>query len=104
MQDNGSAGHGSPELRIHRMSALVNGIVYGLICGVVLFLMTAVLLVKGGPVVGPHLHLLGQYLPGYEVSWAGSFLGLLYGLFLGFIFGFAASWLYNLISRLHRWR
>jgi len=102
MQDNGTTGGGSPELRIYRMSALVNGIVYGVICGVVLFLMTALLLVKGGEVVGPHLVLLGQYLPGYDVTWSGSFLGLLYGLVLGFIFGFFASWLYNLISRLRQ--
>lgn len=102
MRDNVSTGGGSPELRIYRMSALVNGIVYGVICGAVLFLMTAVLLIKGGPVVGPHLRLLGQYLPGYQVTWSGSFLGLLYGLVLGFILGFGASWLYNLLSRLRR--
>jgi hypothetical protein len=93
---------GWPELRIHRMNALVNGIVWGLICGMVLFLMTAVLLIKGGEVVGPHLALLGQYLPGYTVTWTGSFLGFIYGLLIGFVTGYASSWLYNLFSRIRQ--
>ncbi len=96
-----SANRG-PELRIYRMNALVNGIVCGLICAVVLFAMTAWLLLKGGEVVGPHLALLGQYLPGYSVTWPGSILGLFYGLLLGFVIGYAASWLYNLISSIRR--
>ncbi len=91
-----------PELRIYRMNALDNGIVCGLVCAAVLFAMTAWLLLKGGEVVGPHLALLGQYLPGYMVTWPGSILGLFYGLLLGFIIGYAASWLYNLISSIRR--
>jgi hypothetical protein len=102
MHNQGTAGGRSLELRIYRMNAMVNGLVSGIVCGVVLFAMTALLLLKGGEVVGPRLALLGQYLPGYTVSWPGSLLGLLYGLLLGFIVGFAASWLYNLISRLRR--
>lgn len=93
-----------PELRIYRMNALVNGIVCAMISGIVLFSMTAWLLVKGGEVVGPHLSLLGQYLPGYTVTWSGSLIGLLYGLIVGFIIGYSASWLYNLISRLRQGR
>lgn len=92
----------SLELRIYRMNAMVNGVVCGIVCGTVLFAMTAWLLIKGGEVVGPHLALLGQYLPGYSVTWPGSLVGLIYGLLIGFIIGFSASWLYNLISRLRR--
>ncbi len=102
MHDNQSSAGRTLELRIYRMNSLVNGVVFGIICGTALFLMTAWLLLKGGEVVGPHLSLLGQYLPGYAVSWAGSLLGLFYGLLLGFIIGFGASWLYNLICRLRR--
>ena len=90
------------ELRIYRMHSLVNGIVSGIVCGAVLFAMTAWLLLKGGEQVGPRLALLGQYLPGYTVSWPGSLVGLFYGLLLGFVIGFGGSWLYNLISRLRR--
>jgi len=102
MQNLEKPGNGWPELRIYRMNALVNGIVCGLICGLVLFLMTAVLLLKGGEVVGPHLSLLGQYLPGYTVTWTGSLLGLVYGLLIGFVAGYASSWLYNLFSGIRR--
>lgn len=102
MHNQGNATGRSLELRIYRMNALVNGVVCGIICGVVLFAMTAMLLLKGGEVVGPHLALLGQYLPGYTVTWPGSLIGLFYGLLLGFVVGFGASWLYNMISRVRR--
>lgn len=102
MHDNQNPGGRTMELRIYRMNSVVNGVVLGIVCGVVLFAMTVWLLLKGGEVVGPHLALLGQYLPGYAVTWPGSLVGLFYGLLLGFIIGFCASWLYNLISRLRR--
>jgi len=102
MHDKRSPADGSLELRIYRMSSLVNGVVFGVVCGAVLFVMTAWLLFKGGAVVGPRLALLGQFLPGYTVTWAGSLIGLLYGLLIGFIIGAGASWLYNLISRLRQ--
>ena len=40
-------------------------------------------MLKGGPVVGPHLELLGQYLIGYRVTFGGSFVGLAYGFLAG---------------------
>jgi hypothetical protein len=49
--------------------------------------MSVILVVKGGPVVGPTLSLLGQYLPGYEVSAFGSLLGLAYGALGGYVLG-----------------
>jgi len=102
MHNQESPAGRSLELRIYRMSSLVNGVVCGIVCGTVLFAMTAWLLLKGGDVIGPRLALLGEYLPGYTVTWPGSLVGLFYGLLLGFITGFGASWLYNLISRLRR--
>lgn len=44
----------------------------GVVAGLLLFLATAVLLLKGAPPggeVGPHLGLVGHYLPGYSVTW-----------------------------------
>ena len=41
------------------------------------------LLIKGGPVIGPHLGLIGNYLPGYTVSWQGAFVGLVEGVVRG---------------------
>jgi protoporphyrinogen oxidase len=66
------------------------------VCATLLFLATMVLVVRGGVVVGPTLGLLAQYLPGYRVTGAGSFVGLAYGAGLGFGGGWAFAWLRNL--------
>ena len=55
--------------------------------------MTMILSLKGGPVVGPMLGLLGHFLPGYEVTATGSLAGLGYGM-LG---GFAVGWVFALM-------
>jgi len=73
----------------------------GVVGGVLLFMATAILLIKGGRVVGPTLSLLGYYFPGYRVTWGGAFLGLFEGLVLGFAFGYILAWLINVVVRLH---
>ena len=97
-------GKGSPldmvTWRVRRMNALLNGVVIGLICGLGLFIMTIWLVLKGGPVVGPHLALLGQFFYGYEVSGIGSLVGFFYGFVSGFIVSYAVSSLYNLLTGL----
>ncbi len=59
----------------------------------VILLATLVLVMRGGDVVGPHLALLGQYFPGYRVTYAGSLLGFVYG----FVGGFGAGWAFALV-------
>ena len=71
------------------------GIALGLLCGVGLFLATELLVLRGGAVVGPHLSLLGIYLPGYHVTWGGAFIGLAYGLALGYVTGLVIGAIYN---------
>jgi chromate transport protein ChrA len=66
-----------------------------------LFLATATLVVRGGEVVGPHLSLLSNYLPGYSVSWGGAVIGVLYGLVLGFLAGFVFAVLRNVAVALY---
>ena len=73
-----------------------------LIGGAGLFTMTAWLVVKGGPRVGQHLGLLGQYFPGYSVTWGGSFLGFLYGAAVGGIAGWIVGTVYNGVTALRR--
>jgi protoporphyrinogen oxidase len=68
----------------------------GAVCGAVLFLATVILLWRGGPVVGPNLALLGQLLPGYDVSLRGSLVGLGYGAAVGGFGGWAFARLRNL--------
>lgn len=64
------------------------GIAVGSVGALVLFVATVALVVKGGEVVGPHLGLIGQYLPGYSVSLPGAVIGAGYA----FVLGFAAGW------------
>jgi len=87
--------------RLLRVSAVVHGVVTGLVLGLLIFVATNWLVLKGGRVVGPHLALLGQFFYGYRVSFLGSFIGLAYGFVLGFLLGYGVAWLYN---RLLGWR
>jgi len=85
-----------------RIHAGVLAVVSALLGGVGLFVMTAWLLIKGGPQVGTHLQLLGQYFPGYSVTWEGSVMGFLYGALTGGIVGWTIGMIYNwVVSR--RW-
>ena len=56
-----------------------------------LALLTGILILKGGPVVGPHLSLLGQYLFGYEVTWAGLLVGAVEIGVLSYLVGWVAA-------------
>ncbi len=87
-----------------RFDAKVFGLVLGIVLGLIIFIATNWLLLKGGPttsdgrlVVGPHLKLLGQFFIGYRVSFLGSIIGFLYGFALGTLCGAAIGWIYNKI-------
>lgn len=83
--------------RIMRLNATVHGLVFGLTLGFIIFIATIWLVIKGGPVVGPNLSLLGQFFIGYRVTFLGSFVGFLYGLITGFILGSFIATVYNFI-------
>ena len=89
------------ELRraVARIQAGVLALTCGILGGLGLFLMTVWLVIKGGPEVGPHLGLLGQYLVGYSVTWVGSVIGLAYGLVVGGVAGWSVATLYNTIAQ-----
>jgi hypothetical protein len=73
------------------------GAALGSLLALGLFAATAILVLRGGPNPGPHLNLLGQYFPGYRVSWPGAFLGMVYGFLVGYIGGLTVGTLYNRI-------
>jgi len=86
--------------RLARLSAAINGIVFGLVLGLGIFIATLWLVIRGGPVVGPNLALLGQFYIGYTVTYWGSVVGFVYGFITGFILGFSIATIYNwIISR-----
>ena len=83
---------------IARLRAAILGIAFGILFGVGLFVVTAWLVVRGGPNIGQHLSLLGNYYPGYTVTWTGAFVGLVYGALTGGAIGYSTAWLYNTVA------
>jgi len=81
--------------RVVHLNATVQGVSAGMIAGLVVFVATNWLVLKGGVVVGPHLSLLNQYLIGYSVTFLGSVVGLVYGFVIGFCGGYFAARIYN---------
>jgi hypothetical protein len=78
-----------------RLQTGVLTIVGALLGGVGLFVVTAWLLIKGGPQVGAHLQQLGHYYIGYSVTWKGSLAGLFYGALVGGVVGWSIGTIYN---------
>jgi hypothetical protein len=71
------------------------GVALGTLCGLIVFLATIILIIKGGEVVGPNLALLGQFFFGYSVTPTGAFIGLVYGTIVGFVIGWLVGFLRN---------
>ena len=84
-----------------KLDAVALGAAVGTVWGGTIWAMTALLLVKGGYPMGPNLSLLGQFIPGYSVTWTGSLIGLFFGCAAGFVFGFAFARARNTAMRLH---
>ena len=84
--------------RLMRLNATVQGVVTGLVAGLAIFIATNWLIIKGGPVVGPHLALLGQFFIGYRVTFVGSLIGFAYGFVLGFGVAYGVGRMYNWLA------
>src|SRR5262245_52461351 len=78
-----------------RVDAIALGAACGIVFGSVVFVATAVLLIKGGEEVGPNLSLLAQYFIGYSVTWIGSFIGAGWGVITGFALGWSLAFVRN---------
>jgi hypothetical protein len=87
---------------VARLRASVMAIVFGGAGGTLVFIATAWLLLRGGRVVGPHLALLSNYFPGYDVTWPGAFVGFFYGGLCGALAGWSVAWVYNLVVAIRR--
>ena len=84
--------------RLMRIQEQGWGIAFGLIAGLGLFIATIVLVIRGGPVVGPRLSLLALYFPGYRVTFLGSVIGFVYGFVGGYAVGRAIATIYNRLT------
>jgi protoporphyrinogen oxidase len=80
-----------------KLDRLAFGIGVGVTSGLLLFLATLILVLRGGEVVGPTLTLLNRYFPGYSVTASGSIVGLVYGSLTGFVAGWCFAFLRNAV-------
>ncbi len=79
-----------------RLDPVALGQASGIMGGLLLFLATLFLVIKDGPMVGANLSLLSQVFPYYDVTAAGSLLGLIYGALTGFGVGWVYACLRNI--------
>jgi uncharacterized membrane protein len=87
-----------------RYDAVALGAAVASVLGLGLLLATAIVLLAGGEPTGPNLSLLGQFLFGYEVSWAGAVVGAIGASLIGFLFGFIVARTINVIIATHERR
>ncbi len=79
-----------------RYDPLALGVSIGIIAGVILFLASSVLLLRGFETPDPLLAFLSNYLIGYRVSWLGALTGAVEAAFGGFAFGYILAKAVNL--------
>ena len=72
---------------LRRINARVLGLTLGALSATALFLATNILILKGGEHPGQLLSRLSWYLPGYEVTFLGSFIGAVWAFVYGFLGG-----------------
>jgi hypothetical protein len=89
----------APHVPFDQFSEQGSGLALGVLAALSLFTATIVLVLKGGPIVGPHLGLLSAYFPGYRVTVLGAFIGAGYAFFLGYGAGRVLATIYNRIVR-----
>ena len=87
-----------------RIDKLAFATAVGSVSGLLVFLATIWLVIKGGDVVGPTLRLLGQYFVGYTVTVKGAFIAFGYSLAWGFLFGWLFAYLRNLFLAFYIYR
>lgn len=87
-----------------RLAPNALGISCAVVASVLLFAVTAALILKGAPEgqhIGPHLRLLHYYFPGYSVTWGGACIGLAWGFAAGYLGGFLFAAVLNFHHRLY---
>jgi hypothetical protein len=87
-----------------RIDPIAMAIAAGSVMALGLFAASAILLIKGmvfGGAVGPHLKILGAYLPGYQMSWLGAVIGSAYFWLIGAALGWVLAVLSNFAHHIY---
>ena len=91
------------EAAFAKLDPVAMGTAVGTVAGITLFIATIILLLKGGPVIGPTLALLNNVLLGFSVSLPGALIGLVEACIGGFLLGYLFAWLRNLGIEAYAW-
>ncbi|MDQ3215975.1 MAG: hypothetical protein M3P99_07880 [Pseudomonadota bacterium] len=81
------------------MSGNALGVALGALLALQLLLSTNWLVLRGTAANSPHASLLGQYLPGYTVSFSGSLIGAIEIFAVAFVLSHVLAAIYNFIAR-----
>ncbi len=76
-----------------KLNATALGVAGGIIWGVSMLILTWICMANGYAAMW--LEVMASVYPGYNISFGGSIIGLLYGFADGFIGLFILGWLYN---------
>ncbi len=87
-----------------KMHKLGFAIATGTVSGLIMFMATLFLILKGGETVGQNLQLLSSYFLGYTVTIKGAFIGLAYSFGYGFLFGWLFATFRNLAIAFYIYR
>ena len=80
-----------------RLRVRALGIAVGVVWGLYVLLDTIWLIWRGG--AGTAFQSLKSLYPGYDLTYGGAFVGLIWGFVDGFVAGVLVAWLYN---KLHK--
>ena len=96
------------EIAFAKLDPVAMGVAIGTVSGLLIFIATVMLVIKGGSAVGPNLSLLGHFLIGFQVTWGGALVGILEGGIGGFAIGYLGASFRNLVMKAYaqfmRWR
>ena len=84
-----------------RMDKLAFATALGFVSGIMIFMATMWLVIRGGDVVGANLQLLKHYYPGYTVTGRGACVAFGYTFAWGFLFGWLLAYLRNFFLTLY---
>src|SRR5215212_8549811 len=86
------------ESRVLRMNAGVLAVAASLLAGGALFVLTMILVLKGGPNPGAHLVLLSNFMPGYAVTFWGAVIGSIEAMVYAWAVVYVGARLYNWVA------
>ena len=87
-----------------RIDKLAFAIAIGSLSGLLIFLVTILVIVRGDGAAGSNFQLLSQYFLGYTVTIRGSFIAMGYCFVWGFLFGWLFAYLRNLFITFYLFR